>query len=183
MKKYKKLSTVILVICFIFVGCKAKQEDFSRQQVTNETKLEEMNNSTEDSEAIVEENKDTGTEFEEITEEPVEESELILSLEEYIDQLDSDEICAVVWNESSNRHEKFVEDQKCIVKEGDIVVVPVGKRPIVSVYYNDVSQEYNEEEGYFIVNVENPKWMAISITYKTGEEEYNNICIPTKKEE
>ena len=115
------------------------------------------------------------------TPEPAEEPKQAASLEEYIAQLDPNEICVVVWNENTNRQENFTEDQKCIVEEGDIVVVPVGERPIMSVYYDSISQEYNEK-GYFVVNVENPKWIAISITFQIGEDEYDNICLPAKKQ-
>ena len=172
---------LVIVLCIILANSarKNKQEEVINQQTNIEAETEEQNTTIEEVTEVEEESTPEPTE--EPTPEPAEEPKQAASLEEYIAQLDPNEICVVVWNENTNRQENFTEDQKCIVEEGDIVVVPVGERPIMSVYYDSISQEYNEK-GYFVVNVENPKWIAISITFQIGEDEYDNICLPAKKQ-
>ena len=172
---------LVIVLCIVFANSarKEKQEEVINQQTAIEEEAEEQTTTIEEVAEV--EAESTPEPTAEPTPEPTEKPKQAASLEEYIAQLDPNEICVVVWNENTNRQEKFTEDQKCIVKDGDIVVVPVAERPIMSVYYDSISQEYNEK-GYFVVNVENPKWIAISITYQIGEDEYDNICLPTKKE-
>ena len=172
---------LVITLCIVFASStrKDKQEEIANQQTNIKEETEEQTTTIEEVAEVEEESTPEPTA--EPTPEPTEEPKQAASLEEYIAQLDPNEICVVVWNENTNRQEKFTEDQKCIVKDGDIVVVPVAERPIMSVYYDSISQEYNEK-GYFVVNVENPKWIAISITYQIGEDEYDNICLPAKKE-
>lgn len=172
---------LVIVLCIVFASStrKDKQEEIANQQTNIKEETEEQTTTIEEVAEV--EAESTPEPTAEPTPEPTEKPKQAASLEEYIAQLDPNEICVVVWNENTNRQEKFTEDQKCIVKDGDIVVVPVAERPIMSVYYDSISQEYNEK-GYFVVNVENPKWIAISITYQIGEDEYDNICLPTKKE-
>lgn len=174
-------AALIITLCIVFVSStrKDKQEEIANQQTNIKEETEEQTTTIEEVAEV--EAESTPEPTAEPTPEPTEEPKQAASLEEYIAQLDPNEICVVVWNENTNRQEKFTEDQKCIVKDGDIVVVPVAERPIMSVYYDSISQEYNEK-GYFVVNVENPKWIAISITYQIGEDEYDNICLPAKKE-
>ena len=179
------LNNCVAPIIFLLIACGSGQTSTSsdKEEVTNQqTSIEEEAEQPTTIEEVAEvEAESTPEPTAEPTPEPTEKPKQAASLEEYIAQLDPNEICVVVWNENTNRQEKFTEDQKCIVKDGDIVVVPVAERPIMSVYYDSISQEYNEK-GYFVVNVENPKWIAISITYQIGEDEYDNICLPTKKE-
>ena len=177
-QQFKRKRTLVLLMAmamnmvFIFTACSSGKAEMSASE-TDTTKEETVKKEAEEA--------STPEPTEEPTPEPAEEPKQAASLEEYIAQLDPNEICVVVWNENTNRQENFTEDQKCIVEEGDIVVVPVGERPIMSVYYDSISQEYNEK-GYFVVNVENPKWIAISITFQIGEDEYDNICLPAKKQ-
>lgn len=172
---------LVIVLCIIFANSarKNKQEEVINQQTDIEAEKEEQNTTIEEVTEVVEESTPEPTE--EPTPEPAEEPKQAASLEEYIAQLDPNEICVVVWNENTNRQENFTEDQKCIVKDGDIVVVPVDKRPIMSVYYGDISQKY-DERGYYVVNVEGSEWLALSITYEIGNDEYNTLFLPTKKE-
>ena len=175
----------IMLISMLLTACGSGQTSTAsdKEEVTNQqTAIEEEAEQPTTIEEVAEvEAESTPEPTAEPTPEPTEEPKQAASLEEYIAQLDPNEICVVVWNENTNRQEKFTENQKCIVKDGDIVVVPVAERPIMSVYYDSISQEYNEK-GYFVVNVENTKWIAISITYQIGEDEYDNICLPAKKE-
>ena len=166
------LAVMVMVIATLLTACSSgTSQPANAEKETTQVKEE----TTEVKE--VEEVEPTA----EPTPEPTEEPKQAASLEEYIAQLDPNEICVVVWNENTNRQEKFTEDQKCIVKDGDIVVVPVDERPIMSVYYGDISQKY-DERGYYVVNVEGSEWLALSITYEIGNDEYNTLFLPTKKE-
>lgn len=169
---------LVIVLCIVFASSTRKDKQEEVQQTDIE---EEAEQPTTIEEATEVEAESTPEPTAETTPEPTEEPKQAASLEEYIAQLDPNEICVVVWNENTNRQEKFIEDQKCIVKDGDIVVVPVDKRPIMSVYYGDISQKY-DERGYYVVNVEGSEWLALSITYEIGNDEYNTLFLPTKKE-
>ena len=175
----------IILISMLLTACGSGQTSTSsdKEEVTNQqTAIEEEAEQPTTIEEVVEvEAESTPEPTAEPTPEPTEEPKQAASLEEYIAQLDPNEICVVVWNENTNRQEKLTKDQKCIVKDGDIVVVPVDERPIKSVYYGDTSQKY-DEKGYYIVNVESPKSLALSITYEIGKDEYNTIFLPARKE-
>lgn len=169
---------LVIVLCIVSANSARKDKQEEVQQTDIE---EEAEQPTTIEEATEVEAESTLEPTAETTPEPTEEPKQAASLEEYIAQLDPNEICVVVWNENTNRQEKFTEDQKCIVKDGDIVVVPVDERPIMSVYYGDISQKY-DERGYYVVNVEGSEWLALSITYEIGNDEYNTLFLPTKKE-
>ena len=177
----------MMLISILLTACGTEQKSSSsgqgkiaNQQTNIKEEAEEQPTTIKEEVADVEE-ESTPEPTAETTPEPTEEPKQAASLEEYIAQLDPNEICVVVWNENTNRQEKFTEDQKCIVKDGDIVVVPVDERPIMSVYYGDISQKY-DERGYYVVNVEGSEWLALSITYEIGNDEYNTLFLPTKKE-
>lgn len=171
-------AALVITLCIVFASSTRKDKQEEVQQTDIE---EEAEQPTTIEEATEVEAESTPEPTAETTPEPTEEPKQAASLEEYIAQLDPNEICVVVWNENTNRQEKFTEDQKCIVKDGDIVVVPVDERPIMSVYYGDISQKY-DEKGYYVVNVEGSEWLALSITYEIGNDEYNTLFLPTKKE-
>ena len=175
----------IMLISMLLTACGSGQTSTSsdKEEVTNQqTDIEEEAEQPATIEEVAEASAESTPEpTAEPTPEPTEEPKQAASLEEYIAQLDPNEICVVVWNENTNRQEKFTENQKCIVKDGDIVVVPVDERPIMSVYYGDISQKY-DERGYYVVNVEGSEWLALSITYEIGNDEYNTLFLPTKKE-
>lgn len=173
---------LVIILCIVISGVtqKDKQEVATKQQPSVEVEAEEQPTIIEEEVTeVVEESTPEPTA--EPTPEPTEEPKQATYLEEYIAQLDPNEICVVVWNENTNRQEMFKSGEKCIVKEGDSVVVPVANREIMSVYYGDVSQNYNEK-GYYVVNIDSSEWLVISITYETESDEYNTIFLTAKKE-
>ena len=173
----------IMLISMLLTACGSGQTSTSsdKEEVTNQqTDIEEeAEQPTTIEEATEVEEKSTPEPTAEPTPEPTEEPKQAASLEEYIAQLDPNEICVVVWNEDTNRQEKLTNGQKCVVKSGDRVIVPILNNDIKSVYYGQAYQEYNED-GYYEVIVDSNKPQSLFVGYEENGE-FKNIQLPAAK--
>ena len=174
----------IMLISMLLTACgsgqtsaSAEQEEMANQQTNIEAETEEQTTTIE--EAAEAEAESTPEPTAEPTPEPTEEPKQAASLEEYIAQLDPNEVCVVVWNENTNRQEKLTNGQKCVVKSGDRVVVPILNNDIKSVYYGQAYQEYNED-GYYEVIVDSNKPQSLFVGYEENDE-LKNIQLPAAK--